>query len=405
MLIKNGGEEMVIALPERPQSIVRWTFHPGAGGFVPDDMRLEFKDLGPEQYLEILKELIEPRLPENTRLGAAVHYDKEIDEATAEGFAQKLVDYGIALAMATPGAHAHWANGGIASLDSEERRLANQFAIRAADLMLGPLNVAEDPEFPIAFDVWNGSMGYRYPVSPVWDMVQYADAGMAGVVNHIKSHPNGKNKKIGVEPKGFEKHPAMIYQTTDSVLALRRRLQAMGVDVTNFGDINEFGHTGMQGHDLVQEYVDMALEDAIVHVHANSQGGDDGRLGGPAKHDLDFGVKPTYATLGVAKILKRAEYKGWVEHDFQPGSSDKVGETINRAVAAVCRWEAIMRTIENPRIYNEREIIGYIASGRETELELYLDRAVTYANRVAEKLYRAHAEVPLSRVSFLRDAA
>lgn len=422
--------------PTRNQSICKWTFNAGAGGFVPADSRPQFKDLTPVQFGEIVHELIAPRVPANTRLGAAVHYDLEVNEGNAEAFANQLNQSGLAVSMATPGGHYHWANGGIASLNPAERKAANDFAIRAADLALGPLSLAEDPNCPMAIDVWNGSFGYRYATSAVKKMIAHADEGMAGLLAHVNAHPNGRNKKVGIEPKGFEKHPAMIYQTSDSVLAQRERLRAMGLDVSRYGLINEFGHSGMQGLEIVQEYAAASMSGqidrrfnaliarlaeldpeftnpvlareiaddivgAIVHVHANSQGGDDGRLGGPGKHDLDYGVKPTPTTLAIGKLLVPG-YRGWIEHDMQPCPPDSEREAVNRVVSSVCRWEAICRTIEDGA-YDEGLIEDLIANGRETDLEHYLDGAVGYANQAAKQLYNSKLEIPLSRVSFLRD--
>ena len=87
---------------------------------------------------------------------------------------------------------------------------------------------------------------------------------------------------------------------------------------------------------------------------------------------------------------------------MQPSPSDSERETVNRVVSAVCRWEAICRTIENGT-YNEENIRDLIASGRETDLEHYLDGVVDYANKLARDLYHNKREIPLSKVSFLKD--
>jgi len=64
------------------------------------------------------------------------HYDTEVDEKNAETVAEALVESHLPLAMITPGAHSHFAYGGIASLDLNERRAAEEFGKRTVDFSL-----------------------------------------------------------------------------------------------------------------------------------------------------------------------------------------------------------------------------------------------------------------------------
>lgn len=330
--------------PTRFQSVCRWSFHAGKGGFVPRNIRPELAEMPPAKFAEFVAKKIAPRVPENTRLGVAVHYDREVDEKSAKTLARALKDNGLALSMGSPGLHYYWGFGGIGSLDPKERKAAADYARRAVDVFLGPMRAAEDPRCPIVTDIWNGSFGYEIPTALVREMLKHADEAIGALLEHAQSlNPQAR---VGVEPKPNEGHPAMLYQTGGDVLALRGRLKRAGLDVTHFGLINEFGHTEMVGLDLAQEYAAASLENAIIHVHANSQGADGVRLGGSGKYDIDFELAASSTTLAVAQILLDTKYAGWLEHDIQPHPYDNAEQNIDRVVRAICNWEAICRTVE-----------------------------------------------------------
>ena len=64
--------------------------------------------------------------------------------------------------MITPGAHSHFAYGGIASLDPAERATADELGRKTVDLAYGPLKKAwhSDPLKVPTLVLWNGSYGY-----------------------------------------------------------------------------------------------------------------------------------------------------------------------------------------------------------------------------------------------------
>jgi xylose isomerase len=372
--------------PPRYQSVCRWSFHAGKGGFVPAGIRPGFAALTPEGFVELVAGRIAPRAPENTRLGVAVHYDKEVNERTAEGFARALKGTGLVLSMLTPGAHDHFAYGGLGSMDPRERKEAREFALRTLDLLLGPLQQAQDPRCPCVFDIWNGSFGYEIPSALVQDMLRHADQAISELLKEAwKREPR---IRFGIEPKPNEGHAAMLYQTSGEVLALRARLRAAGIDVTNFGLINEFGHTEMAGLDLVQEYAAAALDHAVIHVHANSQGADGVRLGGSGKIDIDYGVAPSSTSIGVAQILLESDYAGWIEHDMQPRPYDDAAQNIERVIRSICNWEAIVRTIETGGI-DRTELERLAAARRMMEFEDRVRDTVSKAHALSRELYEA----------------
>ncbi len=99
-------------------------------------------------------------MPKNVQLGIELHYDAEVDDNTAQAVADALVSNKLALAMITPGAHSHFAYGGICSLDRSERKAAEELGTRTVDLAYGTLRKAWNPDKPPAFVIWNGSFGY-----------------------------------------------------------------------------------------------------------------------------------------------------------------------------------------------------------------------------------------------------
>ncbi|GAH86554.1 unnamed protein product, partial [marine sediment metagenome] len=102
-------------------SICRWTFNPGKGGFVPADMRPEWGGkFGTPEMIKLVADKVKPRLTDNVEIGIEMHYDAEVDDNNAAAVADALADTGLYLAMITPGAHCHFAYGGVASLDPNE---------------------------------------------------------------------------------------------------------------------------------------------------------------------------------------------------------------------------------------------------------------------------------------------
>ncbi|MBU0755940.1 MAG: xylose isomerase [Planctomycetes bacterium] len=374
------------AFPQRFQSICRWSFHAGKGGFVPSDARPGFRDLTTHGFVRLVAEKIAPRVPENTRLGVAVHYNREVDEKGAERFAETLSDTGLCLSMISPGAHPYFGYGGLGSPDPQERARAEAFSRNALELMTGPLADCGDPACPMVFDIWNGSFGYEIPSIVVKEMLEHADAAIGRLLEYACSLD--RPVKFGIEPKPNEGHAAMLYQTSAEVLALRSRLKERGLDVTHFGLINEFGHTEMAGLDLVQEYAAAALENAIVHVHANSQGGDGIRLGGSGKFDIDYGVAPNASTLAAAHLLKECGYSGWIEHDMQPRPYDDEAQNIDRVVRSICNWEAMVRTVETVEGLH-RDLCALAAARRMMEFEDLVRDTVQAAHTLSKELYGA----------------
>lgn len=208
-------------------SLCRWTFHSGKGGFLPSNIRPAWsaENLSTAQTVKLIKEKIAPRLPRHINLGFEVHYDTEVDEASAAELADALVDANIYLAMITPGAHSHFAYGGIASLDSDEREAAAELGRSTVDLAYGPLGKAWHPDEALAptLVLWNGSYGYDLATIAIQDMYQNLKRNLADLCQYEEKA--GGKLYIGIEPKPNEGHPAMFLPTVASALVMWNKLE------------------------------------------------------------------------------------------------------------------------------------------------------------------------------------
>jgi len=187
-------------------SICRWTFNAGKGGFVPADMRPEWSadNLDTVGVIKIIKEKIAPRLPDDVELGLEVHYDTEVNDQSAAAIADALLDAGMYLAFITPGAHSHFAYGGIASLDATERKAAEELGEGAVDCAYGPLKKAwhTDPEKAPTFCLWNGSFGYDLATIGIRQMYQNLKESVAGLCEYEAKQ--GGLLYFAIEPKPYE---------------------------------------------------------------------------------------------------------------------------------------------------------------------------------------------------------
>ena len=363
-------------------SICRWTFNPGKGGFVPADMRPEWKGMTSADFVELVAGRIRRRIPRGIELGVELHYDGEVDESSAPAVAAALRKHKISLGLITPGAHAHWAYGGVASPDPNERAAAAAFALRTVDLAYGPLRRAWHPKAPPTFVLWNGSWGYDIPGPWLYDMLGHLERAVLDLLRYEKR--KGGKLFIAIEPKPNEGHPKMILPTVASALLLRRRLGDRGADVARVGTNKEFGHSEMIGLDPVYDTAEELREKALVHVHANSQGYDGIRQGGPGMFDVDHGVAITAPNLAIARLLLDARYDRWIGHDMQPRAYDNVDQAVDRVVRSVINWEAMVavaRKLDLPRL------MKLLAARQTAGVEDLLADAITAARRLARKMH------------------
>ncbi len=369
-------------------SICAWTFNAGKGGFVPDDMRPEWKsdNLSTAGVIQIIKKKIAPRLPQNIELGFEAHYDNEYNENNAAELADALTDAGISLAMATPGAHKHFAYGGIASLDPEERKEANEFGMKAVDLVYGPLKKAwhkEESKAP-AFVLWNGSFGYDLATIGVKGMYQNLKDSVAQLCRYEEK--KGGKLYFAVEPKPNEGHPAMLLPTVASAIVFWNRIiDEYKLKREKKGVNKEFGHSEMIGLDIVNDTVEEIDNNMLVHMHLNSQGYNDGIiLGGPGKYDIDHGVRINGMNIAVDGLIQQAGYSRWKGHDMQARAYDSEEQAVDRVIRSILSWEACERAAEE---LNQKELMDFLEKRETAKAEDMVRHAVVSAQKHFDEMY------------------
>ncbi|MFZ5519330.1 MAG: xylose isomerase [Candidatus Zhuqueibacterota bacterium] len=369
-------------------SVCRWTFHAGKGGFVPGDVRPDWQSnrLDAVGVIALVREKIAPRLPGFIELGFELHYNTEVDESTAQFVAEAMEESGIYLAMITPGAHSHFAYGGISSIDPRERAAAQQLGTRTLELAYGPLRRAwhPEPEKSPTFVLWNGSFGYDLASIGIQQMYQNLKQSVAEMC--ALEAKMGGELYIGFEPKPNEGHPAMLIPTVASALLFWYRLeQEFGVSRQKKGVNKEFGHSEMIGLDHVYDTVEELDNSAMVHMHLNSQGYNDGIiLGGPGKYDIDHGARVNGMNIAIAGLVRRAGFNRWKGHDMQARAYDNADQGIDRVVRSILSWEACDFAA---RQLNESELVGYLKARETAKAEDIMRDAVVTAQMKFNEMY------------------
>jgi xylose isomerase len=369
-------------------SICRWTFNAGAGGFVPSDIRPSWASdrLNSAGVIKLIEEKILTRLPGHVKLGYELHYDNEVNESNAKEIADALTDAGMYLAMITPGAHIHFAYGGVASLDASEREQAEILGAKTVDLAYGALKKAWHPDEDMApsLVIWNGSFGYDIASIGIRQMYMNLKESMAKLCRHEESH--GAKLYIGFEPKPNEGHPAMLIPTVASALLFWRKLeQDYGISREKKGVNKEFGHTEMIGLDHIYDTVEEIDDNGVVHVHLNSQGYNDGIiLGGPGKFDMDHGTRINGMNIAIAGLLKNAGYQRWKGHDMQPRPYDNEKQGIDRVVRSILSWEACEMAAHE---LDQNRLLSCLMKRETAEAEDMIRHAVVAAQGHFDSMY------------------
>jgi xylose isomerase len=368
-------------------SICRWTFNAGKGGFVPADIRPEWAGgrFGSPEMIQLVADRIRPRIPKNIVLGIELHYDAEVDDKNAAAVADALVGNKLYLAMITPGAHTHFAYGGIASLDKNERQAAEDLGTRTVDLAYGTLRKAWHPEKAPAFVIWNGSFGYDVATIGIRQMYQNLKESVAGLCKYEAG--KGGALHIGFEPKPNEGHPAMLIPTVASAIVFWRKVaEEFGVSLRNKGVNKEFGHSEMIGLDHVADTVEELDNGMTVHMHLNSQGYNDGIiLGGPGKYDIDHGARVNGMNIAIAGLIQQAGYDRWKGHDMQPRAYDNTEQAINRVIRSVLSWEACAQAA---RELKTRDLLKALAQRDTATAEDMMRAAVVAAQKYFDEMYQ-----------------
>lgn len=369
-------------------SICRWTFNPGKGGFVPGDMRPEWGGkFGTPEMIKLVADKIRSNIPDNIELGIEMHYDSEVNDKNAAAVADALVDSKLYLAMITPGAHSHFAYGGIASLDPNERKAAEALGTKTVDLAYGTLKKAWHPDIKKApaFVIWNGSFGYDVATVGIRQMYQNLKESVAGLCKYEQK--KGGSLHIGFEPKPNEGHPAMLIPTVASAIVFWRRIEKeFGVNIDKKGVNKEFGHSEMIGLDHVYDTVEELDNGMMVHMHLNSQGYNDGIiLGGPGKYDIDNGARINGFNIAIAGLLQQAGFNRWMGHDMQTRAYDNAKQGIDRVIRSVLSWDACEKAAKE---LDTKALMAALAKRETAKAEDMMRGAVVNAQKLFDKMYK-----------------
>ncbi|MBN2534336.1 MAG: hypothetical protein JXB88_15720 [Spirochaetales bacterium] len=367
-------------------SVCAWTFNAGKGGFTPPDARPSWDsdELSTVGMIKLIKNKIAPKLPDHIKLGFEMHYDYEYNEKNAKEVADALVQNGIALAMATPGAHRHFGYGGICSPDPSERKEAGEYGERAVNIAYDVLKKAWDKDVPPCFVIWNGSFGYDLASVGVRNMYNYLKQGIADLCK-IEQKKGGE-MYIAIEPKPNEGHPAMLLPTVASAIVLWKKLGEEGISLAKKGVNKEFGHSEMIGLDIVYDTVEEIDNNMLVHMHVNSQGYNDGIiLGGPGKYDIDNGARVNGMNIAVAGLLKQSGFNRWKGHDMQTRAHDTEEQGIDRVIRSILSWDACEQAAAQ---VNEAELIGYLEKRETAKAEDIMRHAMMNAQKIFDDLYK-----------------
>ncbi|MBW2370637.1 MAG: xylose isomerase [Deltaproteobacteria bacterium] len=368
-------------------SICAWTFNAGKGGFTPADSRPGWSGqvMDTVGKIKLTQDKIRPRIPDHIELGFEMHYDYEYNEENATRIADTLLDTGIFLAMATPGAHQRFAYGGICSLDPAERAHAGVYGKNSLDIAYGDLKKAWHPDVPPTFVIWNGSFGYDLASVGIHRMYQHLKQSIADLCKHEAAL--GGKMHMAIEPKPNEGHPAMLLPTVASAIVFWRKLEEeFGIDLKGKGINKEFGHSEMIGLDHVYDTVEEIDNGMLLHMHINSQGYNDGLiLGGPGKYDIDHGARINGMNIAIAGLIQEAGYRRWKGHDMQVRAHDTEEQGIDRVVRSILSWDACEKAAQT---IDTDTLMAHLANRETAKAEDIMRQAVVAAYQHFTEMYQ-----------------
>ncbi len=147
----------------------------------------------------------------------------------------------------------------------------------------------------------------------------------------------------------------------------------------------EFGHSEMIGLDHVYDSVEELDDEAMVHMHLNSQGYNDGLiLGGPGKYDIDHGTRINGMNVAIAGLLQESGYDRWKGHDMQARAYDNEIQGIDRVVRSILSWEACDAAA---RKLDTARLMSHLAARDTAKAEDIMRRAVMHAQKTFDELY------------------
>ncbi|RLC35947.1 MAG: xylose isomerase, partial [Candidatus Nealsonbacteria bacterium] len=190
------------------------------------------------------------------------------------------------------------------------------------------------------------------------------------------------------EPKPNEGHPALLIPTVASALVFWNKLEEeFEVSRDKKGVNKEFGHSEMIGLDHVYDTVEEIDNNALVHMHLNSQGYNDGIiLGGPGKYDIDHGVRVNGMNIAIAGLIREAGFNRWKGHDMQVRPYDNEEQGIDRVIRSVLSWEACAQAAQE---LDKEQLMKYLNNRETAKAEDIMRDALVKAQKYFDQMYNA----------------
>ena len=125
---------------------------------------------------------------------------------------------------------------------------------------------------------------------------------------------------------------------------------------------------------------------AMVHMHLNSQGLNDGLIhGGPGKYDIDHGARVNGLNVAIAGLLREAGFDRWKGHDMQVRPYDDVPQGLDRVVRSILSWEACERAANE---LDAKALLAHLAARETAKAEDLMRAAVVSAQRHFDRMYK-----------------
>ena len=142
----------------------------------------------------------------------------------------------------------------------------------------------------------------------------------------------------------------------------------------------------MIGLDHIYDSVEELDNNAMLHMHLNSQGYNDGIiLGGPGKYDIDHGVRINGMNIAIAGLIQQAGYARWKGHDMQPRAYDNVERAIDRVVRSILSWEACEKAAKE---LDTKKLLKHLEKRETAKAEDIMRSAVVNAQGRFDKMYK-----------------
>jgi len=197
----------------------------------------------------------------------------------------------------------------------------------------------------------------------------------------------GGDLYFALEPKPNEGHPALLIPTVASALVFWNKLEKEYKITPDKKGVNkEFGHSEMIGLDHVYDTIEEIDNNALVHMHLNSQGYNDGIiLGGPGKYDIDHGTRVNGMNIAIAGLIRDTGFNRWKGHDMQVRPYDNEKQGIDRVIRSVLSWEACAQSAQE---LDKEQLMKYLADRETAKAEDIMRESLTNAQKYFNRMYK-----------------